>query len=61
MSEKKKYMSELPFLPPGDLQDPGTSSLCAESPALHVGGFFTTEPPGKPSYIYFNLFHTQII
>ena len=45
-------MSELPFLPPGDLQDPGTTSLCAGSPALHAGGFFTIEPPGKPSYIY---------
>ena len=32
------------FPPPGDLPDPGTTLT---SPAL-VGGFFTTEPPGKP-------------
>ena len=34
----------MPFLIPGDLPDPGIE--CA-SPAL-AGGFFTTEPPGKP-------------
>ena len=34
----------MPFLTPGDLPDPGIE--CA-SPAL-AGGFFTTEPPGKP-------------
>ena len=33
--------------PPGDLPDPGIEP---ESPAFPVlaGGFFTTEPPGKP-------------
>ena len=30
---------------PGDLPDPGTE---LESPAM-AGGFFTTEPPGRPS------------
>ena len=35
----------LPFPPPGDLPDPGIES---ESPAL-ASGFFTAEPPGKPS------------
>ena len=34
----------VPSPPPGDLPDPGTGP---ESPAL-AGGFFTTEPPGKP-------------
>ena len=34
----------LPCPPPGDLPHPGTKPV---SPAL-VGGFFTTEPPGKP-------------
>ena len=38
------YWSGLPFPPPGDLPDPGTEPA---SPAL-AGGFFTTEPPGKP-------------
>ena len=34
----------LPFLPPGDLPDPGIETV---SHAL-AGRFFTTEPPGKP-------------
>ena len=38
------YWNELPFPSPGDLPDPGIKPL---SPAL-AGGFFTTEPPGKP-------------
>ena len=33
-----------PFPSPGDLPDPGIET---ESPAL-AGGFFTTEPSGKP-------------
>ena len=36
--------SGLPFPPPGDLPNPGMEPA---SPAL-AGGFFTTEPPGKP-------------
>ena len=36
--------SGLPSPPPQDLPDPGTEST---SPEL-AGGFFTTEPPGKP-------------
>ena len=32
------------FTLPGDLSDPGIKPV---SPAL-AGGFFTTEPPGKP-------------
>ena len=43
-----EYWSGLPFPPPGDLPDPGTEP---GSPAL-AGGFFKTEPPGKPS-VYF--------
>ena len=38
------YWSGLPFPPPGDLPDPGIEPA---SPAL-AGGFFTTEPLGKP-------------
>ena len=41
---RQEYWSELPFPSPEDLPDPGIESL---SPAL-AGGFFTTEPPGKP-------------
>ena len=44
---RQEYWSGLPFLPPGDLPDPGTEPRSLESPAL-AGGFFTTEPPGKP-------------
>ena len=32
----------------GDLPHPGTESVSCVSPAL-AGGFFTTEPPGKPN------------
>ena len=41
---RQEYWSGLPFPPPGDLPDPGIEPM---SPAL-TGGFFTTEPPGKP-------------
>ena len=34
----------MPFPSPGDLPEPGIEPA---SPAL-AGGFFTTEPPGKP-------------
>ena len=40
-------MSGLPFPTPGDLPDPGIEST---SRAM-AGGFFTTEPPGKPLWI----------
>ena len=44
------YWSGLPFPPPGDLPDPGIEPA---SPAL-AGGFFTTEPLGKPCKRTFN-------
>ena len=37
------------FPSPGDLPDPGIEPSSLVSPALG-GGFFTTEPPGKPDY-----------
>ena len=40
----QEYGSGLPFPPPGDLAD---LEIEPKSPAL-AGGFFTTEPPGKP-------------
>ena len=40
----EEYWSGLPFPSPGDLPDPGIQHA---SPAL-AGGFFTTEPHGKP-------------
>ena len=41
---RQEFWSGLPFPSPGDLLDPGIKPV---SPAL-AGGFFTTEPPGKP-------------
>ena len=45
---RQKYWSEVPFPFPGDLPYPGIKS---ESPEL-VGGFFTTEPHGKPAFLF---------
>ena len=42
---RQEYWTALPFPPPGDLPDPGMEP---GSPAL-ADGFFSTEPPGKPS------------
>ena len=41
---KQEYRSGLPFPSPGNLPNPG---IKPETPAL-AGGFFTTEPHGKP-------------
>jgi len=38
---RQEYWTQLSFLPPGHLLDPG---IKPESPAL-AGGFFTTAPP----------------
>ena len=43
-SSRQEYWSGLPFPSPGHLSDTGIEPA---SPAL-AGGFFTTEPPGKP-------------
>ena len=43
---RQEYWGELPFLPPGDLSDPGIKSPSPVSPL--ADRFFTTEPPGKP-------------
>ena len=44
---RQEYWSGLPFPTPGDLPDPGIEHLPPVS-AMLAGGFFTTEPPGKP-------------
>ena len=41
---RQEYWSGLAFPSPGNPPDPGKEPA---SPAL-AGGFFTTEPPGKP-------------
>ena len=44
---RQEYWGGLPFPSPGDLPDPGIEPASLTSPAL-VGGFFTSESPGKP-------------
>ena len=44
---RQEYESGLPFPPPGDLPDPRIKPVSPALPAL-IGGFFTTEPTGKP-------------
>ena len=44
---EQEYWSGLPFPSPGDLPDSDITSASLVSLAL-AGGFFTTEPPGKP-------------
>ena len=46
---RQEYWNRLPVPPPGDLPNPGIKPASPVSPAL-AGRFFTTEPPGKPSY-----------
>ena len=45
---KQEYWSGLPCPPPGDLPNSGIEPTSLVSPAL-AGGFFTTEPPEKPT------------
>ena len=47
---RQEYWSGLPFPPPGDLPNPGIKLTSSLTSAL-AGGFFTTEPPGKPIYV----------
>ena len=44
---RQEYWSELPFLPPGDLPDPGIKPGSPVSPALQVDSL-PTEPLRKP-------------
>ena len=48
---RQEYWSGLPFPLPGDLSNPGIEPT---SPAL-AGGFFTTEPLGKPYLVHTSL------
>ena len=44
---RQEYCNGLPFPAARDLSGPGIKPTSCVSPAL-AGGFFTTEPPGKP-------------
>ena len=46
----QEYWSGLPFLSPRDLPNPGNEPVSPKALAL-AGGFFTTEPLGKPQCI----------
>ena len=52
---KQEYWDGLPFASTGDLLDLGleTASLALE------GRFFTTEPPGKPIFLFINSFQSR--
>ena len=45
---RQEYWNELPFPSPGDLPHAGIEHMSPMFPEL-AGGFFTTEPCGKPS------------
>ena len=46
---RQEYWSGLPFPPARDLPDPEIEPV---SPVANAGAFFTTEPPGKPSFMW---------
>ena len=50
------YLSGLSFPPVGDVSDPGTTPA---SLAL-AGGFFTTEPLGKPMRVYYKKYKRNL-
>ena len=50
---RQEYWSGLPLPSPGDLPDPGIEPAFLASSAL-AGGFFTTEPSGKPCFSVYN-------
>ena len=55
---RQEHCSGLPFPNPGDLPNPGIEPVFPVSPVL-AGGFFITEPPGKPYTIVLNPFSAQ--
>ena len=62
---RQEYSSGLQFPAPGDLPNLGIELVSPVSPEL-AGGFFTTEPPGKPSYpnrilvLFLNIFCSEM-
>ena len=57
---RQEYWSELPFPSLGNLPDPGMEPTSLVSPAL-AGGFFTTEPPGKPEILITAVYYSDIL
>ena len=56
---RQEYWSGLPVPPPGDLPDLGIEPASPASRAL-ADRFFTTEPPGNPSYLMAKSLSSQI-
>ena len=52
---KVRTLEWVAISPTGDLPDPGIKPASPESLAL-VDGFFTTEPPGKPGWVFLFLY-----
>ena len=50
---RQEYWIRLPFLPPGDLPNPGIEPL--STCLLHAGGFFTTEAPRKLQLVHYHV------
>ena len=57
---RQEYWSELPFPFLGNHPDPGIEPMSLASPAL-AGGFFTTEPPGKPEMLFTTVYYSDIV
>ena len=51
---RQEYWSRLPFPSPGDLPNPGMKLT------LISGGFFNSEPPGKPKKRWMKVIHTNL-
>ena len=49
----------MPFLPPGDLPDPGIKLMSLESPTL-AGGFFTTSATWEAHILFFLFFFFKV-
>ena len=57
----QEYWNGLPFLPSGDLPNPGIEPASPAAPAL-AGEFFTTVPPGKPLWAgYTKMLKTTVL
>ena len=54
---RQEYWSGLPFPSPGDLPDAGNKLM----PPASAGGFFTTEPPGKPQLVFYSWWGTTMV
>ena len=56
---RQEYWSGFPFLPPGDLPNPGIETASLATPAL-ASGLSTTEPPGKPFHCVYICQNTRM-